>query len=193
MTALHPLGMPRGTDPREWRQSIEARLDDLLDRAMALVTALDLMEVDADLEPDADAEPSIGWSERMAGRGCTGKDAGDDREADDVDDEDGGDAEPWFGWQDEGQQARLHVYESELEPDLGTTEEVDQVRRLEVDPRSGPVTDGEPLLGFVGHGTGWREGEALDDREDEDEHGSDPDHVVFARVAVIPYRTTGRP
>jgi hypothetical protein len=38
--------------PREWRQSVEKRLNDLLDRVMSLITALDLMEVDYDLPSD---------------------------------------------------------------------------------------------------------------------------------------------
>lgn len=53
---LQPLGMPKGMDPREWRQSVEKRLNDVLDRAMSLITALDLMEADCDLEDGADAE-----------------------------------------------------------------------------------------------------------------------------------------
>ena len=52
---LKPYGMPSGMDPREWRQSVEKRLNDLLDRVMSLITALDLME---DL---ADDEPWLGW------------------------------------------------------------------------------------------------------------------------------------
>ncbi|OWK20759.1 hypothetical protein AJ88_26310 [Mesorhizobium amorphae CCBAU 01583] len=67
-------------DPREWRQSVEKRLNDLLDRAMSLITALDLMEADCDLEDTADDEPSLG---------CL-----DDLEQDNCDDEDGGDTEP---------------------------------------------------------------------------------------------------
>ncbi|RWL45275.1 MAG: hypothetical protein EOR60_15125 [Mesorhizobium sp.] len=43
---------------------IEAQLNDLFDRATALITALDLMEIDCDLEDGADAEPSVGWGER---------------------------------------------------------------------------------------------------------------------------------
>jgi hypothetical protein len=78
---LKPLGMPAGIDPHQWRQSIETRLNDLLDRAMALITVLDLMEADCDLEDGADDEPSIGSY------------GGDDRERDDCDDEDSHDAE----------------------------------------------------------------------------------------------------
>ncbi|MER9298772.1 hypothetical protein NKI38_20095 [Mesorhizobium sp. M0621] len=77
---LKPYGMPVDVDPRQWRQSVEQRLNDLLDRAMSLITALDLMEVDCDLEETTDDEPSLGQ--------C------DDREQDACDDEEGGDAEP---------------------------------------------------------------------------------------------------
>ncbi|MET3594453.1 MULTISPECIES: hypothetical protein [Mesorhizobium] len=51
-------------DPRTWRQAIEAQLNDLFDRATALITALDLMEADSkDLEDGADHEPYlVGWS-----------------------------------------------------------------------------------------------------------------------------------
>ena len=69
---LKPLGAPQGVDPKEWRKAIETRLNELLDASMALITALDLMEVDPDLE-----EPG-------------------DLELDDCDDEAGGDEEPYL-------------------------------------------------------------------------------------------------
>ena len=96
---LTPYGMPKGMDPQQWRQSVEKRLNDLLDRAMSLITALDLMEADCDLEDGADGEPWLGWggkglstvtSSFQDGRGSPH----DDRELDDADDEEGGDAEP---------------------------------------------------------------------------------------------------
>ncbi|PBB77893.1 hypothetical protein CK218_27715 [Mesorhizobium sp. WSM3879] len=85
---LKPFGCPAGVDPRTWRQAIEAQLNDLLDRAMSLVTALDLMEADReDLEDGADDEPYLGgWSGYN-----------DDREADTSDHEDDGTAEPSLG------------------------------------------------------------------------------------------------
>lgn len=80
--ALKPAGIPVGINPQEWRQAIERRLNELLDQSFALITALDLMEVDPDFEPYlADT-----W--------------GDDREEENEhhdgnpDDEDGRDAEP---------------------------------------------------------------------------------------------------
>lgn len=87
---LKPLGMPRGMNPREWRQSVEKRLNDLLDRAMSLITALDLMEADCDLEDTADDESSLGWPER--GPSAHGVEC-NDRELDNCDDEDTHDAE----------------------------------------------------------------------------------------------------
>ncbi|WP_143748345.1 hypothetical protein [Mesorhizobium carmichaelinearum] len=88
-------------DPRQWRQSVEKRLNELLDSAMSLITALDLMEVDCDLEDTADDEPSLGWCERGPqtvaafhdGRGSPY----DDRELDNADDEDDGTEEPTLG------------------------------------------------------------------------------------------------
>ncbi|RUV00543.1 hypothetical protein EOA79_20280 [Mesorhizobium sp. M1A.F.Ca.IN.020.03.2.1] len=58
------------------------------DEIERLISLLDLMEADCDLEDGADDEPSLGW--------CTGYGPGDtlDLEADDCDDEDDGTAEP---------------------------------------------------------------------------------------------------
>ncbi|RWN05733.1 hypothetical protein [Mesorhizobium sp.] len=72
--SLKPLGCPKGIDPRTWRQAIEKQLNDLFDRATALITALDIMDADsADLEDGADDEPSLGWTLRggMGGMGDT--------------------------------------------------------------------------------------------------------------------------
>jgi hypothetical protein len=88
---LQPYGMPKGMDPRQWRQSVQKRLNDHLDRAMSLITALDLMEADCDLESKDDDEASLGWTERGPATGG----ANDDRELDNADDEDGHDAEAY--------------------------------------------------------------------------------------------------
>lgn len=85
---LKPLGCPQGVDPRTWRQEVEKRLNDLLDRAMSLVTALDLMEADWDLEETADDEPRLGWVDRVNPGNTL------DLELDTCDDEDTHDAEP---------------------------------------------------------------------------------------------------
>ncbi|RUU86452.1 hypothetical protein EOB59_28900 [Mesorhizobium sp. M7A.F.Ca.MR.176.00.0.0] len=97
---VKPYGCPQGVDPRTWRQSVETRLNDLLDRAMSLITALDLMEADCDLEETADDEPSLGWGHR-GGQSFLSSTApnlppGDvlDLELDNADDEEGGDPEP---------------------------------------------------------------------------------------------------
>lgn len=84
---LKPLGCPQGVDPRTWRQEVEKRLNDLLDRAMSLITALDLMEADCDLEETADDEPSLGWTDRVQPGSVL------DLELDNCDDEDSHDAE----------------------------------------------------------------------------------------------------
>ncbi|UVK55090.1 hypothetical protein DBIPINDM_001580 [Mesorhizobium sp. AR02] len=93
---MKPLGMPKGMDPRQWRQSVEKRLNDLLDRAMSLITALDVMEAESmDLEEVGDDEPSIGWT----ARGPQAGGLNDDCELDDADREDSGDEhEPSLGW-----------------------------------------------------------------------------------------------
>ena len=82
IVALVPLGMPAGMDPRTWRQAIEKRLNELLDQSMSLITALDMMEVDPDLEDGGDFEPWLGWTGE--GRGTVGLDPNvshdDDRE-----------------------------------------------------------------------------------------------------------------
>jgi hypothetical protein len=81
--SLAPVGIPKGVDPRTWRQAIERRLNDLLDQSMALITALDLMEADCDLEDGGDDEHALGWTER--GPSAFGENT--DRERDDSDDE----------------------------------------------------------------------------------------------------------
>lgn len=93
---LKPYGCPIGVDPQEWRRAIETRLNDLLDQSFALITALDLMEAECDLEPNGDDEPSLGWT---ANGGSALFTCDGDRELDnadyepDCDDEDGHDAE----------------------------------------------------------------------------------------------------
>ncbi|BAV47457.1 hypothetical protein MesoLj113a_18680 [Mesorhizobium sp. 113-1-2] len=98
--------MPRGMNPREWRQSVEKRLNDLLDRAMSLITALDLMEADCDLEDTADEEYSRGWPDRGPGGayGCQCDDREEENEHGgdilDVGHDGDADSEPWLGWGD---------------------------------------------------------------------------------------------
>lgn len=100
---LKPLGIPPRMNPSDWRQSVENRLNDLLDRNRSLITALDLMEADCDLEETADDEPSLGWTERgghgLASYLAPNLPAGDvlDLEMDNSDDEEGGDEEPMMG------------------------------------------------------------------------------------------------
>lgn len=96
---LKPLGCPQGVDPRTWRQEVEKRLNDLLDRAMSLITALDVMEADCDLEDTGDDEPSLGWGLRGSQSFLAGTAPNlapcdtVDLELDNCDDEPGGDDE----------------------------------------------------------------------------------------------------
>ncbi|TPJ34280.1 hypothetical protein [Mesorhizobium sp. B2-6-5] len=99
---LQPYGMPAGIDLRTWRQEVQKRLNDLLDRAMSLIAALDLMEADCDLEDGADAEPWLGWCalgpQTVSGAFHDGRGSPyDDRELDNSDDEDDGTLEPTLG------------------------------------------------------------------------------------------------
>lgn len=86
------------------------------------------------------------------------------------------DREPSLGWQDEGRQSVLRCGDGDYEADLGTTEEVDQVRRLEI-AEGGDVQDGEPSLGWAkSHGKGIvGEQNCTDDREDDIEREKNGD------------------
>lgn len=69
------------------RASLEAKIEEL-------IALLDLLDGDADLEPDNDNEPSLGWSDMESRYGCQADPHGeDDRELEDENDEDGGDTE----------------------------------------------------------------------------------------------------
>lgn len=48
---LRPHGCPIGVDPVMWRKAIEARIETLQDVIATLIAALDLMDIDEDLEP----------------------------------------------------------------------------------------------------------------------------------------------
>lgn len=67
------------------------QIEDTIERLLAL---LDQADGDADLEPDNDDEPSLGWTYRFDGAPVSpAADGGDDRELEDENDEDGGDDE----------------------------------------------------------------------------------------------------
>lgn len=98
---LKPFAMPKGMNPRTWRQTIEKELNALFDKATALITALDCMDADSeDYEDGGDLEPSLGWTERggqsfLAATAPNGSPCDTvDLELDNCDDEDGHDAEP---------------------------------------------------------------------------------------------------
>lgn len=170
------------------RTSIATTIQRLIDMLDAMEPNPDLEDsadswFDEDFEETGDDEPALAAAERHPGVGwgfgreneaarrehsqddwACGDSSGEDREDDDerelVSEDEGsvsGDEEYSLGWQDEGSQETLNMW-GEYEADLGTTEELDQVRRIEVS-EEWQCDDGEPDLGFVGHGTGWREGE----------------------------------
>ena len=79
---------------------------------------------------------------------------------------DASDDEHSIGWADEGSQASLTVA-AELEPELGWTEEIDQVRRSDRDLSMWLCEDGEPILGWRENaGLGIPTGEPSDDCEE---------------------------
>lgn len=153
-------------DPRDARQ-LSSTIENL-------INMLDDLSPDCDLEDGADLEPSLGWSERgpqatavfnasFDGRGSMH----DDRELECEDEGAQCDDEDSLGWQDDGSQEHLS-FGTETETDLGTTEEIDQLRRLEI---GGDFPhDGEPDLGWAeSFGKGIvGEQNCLDDREADD-------------------------
>lgn len=110
--------------------------------------------------------------------------SGDDREEECEDEGAQDDREYSLGWQDDGNQVHLQCAgfgNGDLEADLGTTEEIDQVRRLE---RAGGYLAGEdePSLGWAesaGKGIVGQQN-CLDDREHEDEREDDPAELGIA-------------
>lgn len=98
---LTPYGMPAGVEPQVWRQSVEARIQYLLDAADRLIDALDRMEPDPDLEPDNDDEPGT-WLEDWRFPGARNFD-----EVADENLENGADDEPELGWSNHGGQGPI--------------------------------------------------------------------------------------
>lgn len=95
-------------------------------------------------------------------------DADPDLEDDELE-HDASDDEHSTGWADEGSQASLTVA-AELEPELGWTEELDQVWRSERDMSSWLCEDGEPVLGWRENaGMGIPTGEPSNDCEEASE------------------------
>jgi len=148
------------------------------------------LEGDESFYGDCDREPSLGAPERhpclerrysretKADRGehtqlhwATGDSSGEDCEHDD---------EREHECEDEGAQCDDEgADQGDREPDFGWTNHIDQTLANRIEEGVNPawaVDGGEPDLGFVGHGTGWRKGEDVQDREacqlgdDEREH-----------------------
>lgn len=164
--SLIPIFEPEGDDlllvkcRRDSRVSMSVAID-------GLIAMLDAMEDDPDMEDTGDNEPILGAPERhprsswtfghetRAARRDHSQDdwAAGERYACDREDEDDreqvsedegaitGDDEPSLGWQDEGSQESLQGAGADYEASLGSTEEIDQVRRVE--QYLGIVHDGE--------------------------------------------------
>ena len=87
-----------GADPIEWREAVEARIEQLHDALLSLIATLDILDGDTDLEP---------WLAGAVGtdgdrEGGDPLDEGEPNDWDDEDsdaDEDNGDEEPFgLGW-----------------------------------------------------------------------------------------------
>lgn len=119
---IRPRGCPAGVDPRAWRQGIEARID----RHLAIVTGL--LSILDEVDGDSDLEPVLGAPERIPAMGWWARDYGCQqiKWADGAGDwheqvnEDGGDI------LDEPHDACLDLYEGTLDEDL----EIDEPSRL---------------------------------------------------------------
>lgn len=150
--------------PRKLKPAERRKVEDEIERLIGLLDTTDT---------NPDDEPSLGWPNALGPQqfGSTPGRLDDDREDDGDDLEPDEDGEFSLGWENEHSQAVLRDSD-EYEPELGTTEEIDQVRRLQT--LSAVIHDGEPDLGWVEtHGSGVRPGETTDDREGDDEREGD--------------------
>lgn len=66
MNAIRPIGCPFGVDPRDWRAAVAERAEMHAAILTSLLSVLDLMDGDADMEP------WLGAAETQAGRGFWG-------------------------------------------------------------------------------------------------------------------------
>lgn len=92
LASLVPMGCPKGVPPHEWRRAIAARIEALADQMNALVSVLDWMDGDSDLEEAGD-ELDVSWPEGFRPFDTS---LSEDAEDDDTD-EDDGDKEPTLG------------------------------------------------------------------------------------------------
>jgi hypothetical protein len=99
--AVDLLYRPTDISPEELFQAIGRLRQDAQDEIERLLSFLDDLDGDTDLEPSLTGY-SPGMDDREGGE-CEdeGADCADDREEDIVDKEDGGDSEPSQGWNDE--------------------------------------------------------------------------------------------
>lgn len=113
------LDLPEDTPLRALRAAIGDRLD-------AMIAFLDATEPDPDLEPDADGEPSLGWTNVWQQKGSD-----DDREFDcDSDEADAAtgtaDDEPRLGWTTSGYIGTTAGNWDDDEPSLGALVDSDR-------------------------------------------------------------------
>lgn len=143
--------------PRKLKPAERRKVEDEIERLIGLLDTTDA---------NPDDEPSLGWPNALGPQqfGSTSGALNDDREDDGDDLEPDDDNERSFGWENEGSQAVLRDSD-EYEPELGTTEEIDQVRRLQTLP-GWKLEDGEPYLGWVeNHGKGILSADTATDEE----------------------------
>lgn len=170
-----------------------------------LIGLLDGMEADPDIESNGDAEPWLGASERhpepsrlkerksdsamhsqetwASGDAADQEDACEDEGAQ-CDDEGAHDTdvELSLGWENEGSQEEYSGgLNGDHEANLGTTEEFDQVRRLETALGYVAAGEAEPDLGWAEtHGRGIvGDQNCIDDREHDDERQPNGDEADF--------------
>jgi hypothetical protein len=129
------------------RSELERRIEEM-------IALLDLLDDDADIEDGHDDEPTLGAENDHEGRSQEIWAQASRLDECEAEDEHGGDI------QDE-----RHDGEGDEEPELGRLECMDQRQAYSGHGTLG-VLDGEPDLGWIGHGTGWAEGEPVHNREE---------------------------
>jgi hypothetical protein len=144
-TRANPQALPEINRPTNFLPASRRAVEDEIERLIGL---LDGMDGDENLEAAGDEEPNLGWP--MQGVVALDKSLNHDDEREDVSEDEGaitGDDEFSLGWSETASltgnlSAGLYGIEGELEPGLGWTEEIDQLRRLQLSPGL-LVEDGE--------------------------------------------------
>jgi hypothetical protein len=137
----NPTGCPVGIEPRRWRKALSRRVETHLALATALLSLLDGMADDCDLEDNGDHEPSLGGGTNAYGEYDL---EGDESETGDLSWPETGPQvfRDTLGTEDD-EDSDPDEHNGDVEPSLGFTENLDQAARLLVDPSSWPLDDGE--------------------------------------------------